>query len=95
LYFGYSNVDMFDRKFRPHLNVLVRMANPKTGEVYYADEFLYGYTNPFAGGRKLPSPQQYFFDDANAIFTHKAEAVAGLRAGIDTIARQTADTLKQ
>ncbi len=93
-YFGYSNVSMMDRKFRPHIHVYVRLVDAKTKKVLYEDEILYGYTNPFMTAAKLSAPDKYFYDSDEAVLADGRKTVEGLRVGIAQVADHIAVQLR-
>lgn len=94
VFFGYSNVNLMDSKYRPHLHVYMRLVDAKTKNVLYGDEMLYGYTNPFVSAAKLPAPDKYFYPEVEGVLADPQRTVEGMRAGVRDIAEHMARRLK-
>jgi hypothetical protein len=90
VFFGYSNVNLTDSKYRPHLHVYMRLVDAKTKDVLYGDEMIFGYTNPFMSAAKLPAPDKYFYGEIEEVLADPHRTVEGLRAGIRDIAEHMA-----
>lgn len=92
VFFGYSNVNLMDSKYRPHLHFYLRLVDAKSKNVLYGDELQFGYHNPLMSGSKLPAPDKFFYGSIEDVLADPKRTVEGLRAGIgqiaDHIARQ-------
>jgi len=93
VFFGYSNVNLMDAKYRPQLHVYVRLVDSKTKNVLYGDEMQFGYLNPIVSAAKLPAPDKYFYASVEDLLADPKRTVEGLRAGIDQIADHMARQL--
>ena len=90
VFFGYSNVNLMDSKYRPHLHFYVRLVDARTKNVLYGDEMIFGYTNPFMNAAKLPAPDKYFYANLEDVLADPQRTVEGMRAGIRDIAEHMA-----
>jgi len=93
VFFGYSNVNLMDTKYRPHLHFYLRLVDAKTKNVLYGDEMQYGYLNPLMTGAKLTAPDKFYYASVEDVLADPKRTVEGLRTGIRDIADHMAQGL--
>jgi hypothetical protein len=81
--------------FRPLIRVWVKLVDPASGKVLYAQRFIYG-VNPLGGPERFmgEADDRYYFSSLSELIAHPDEAVAGLRVGLLRIADAIAQDLK-
>ena len=91
---GYSTVNLFDREFRPHIEVIVRLVSVRTKAVFYSEHVTFGYHNPTQSATELPAERRYFYKDFEAVMANKATALNGLRQGVEAVAGHIVSQLR-
>lgn len=76
-----------DPQLRPIIRLRARLVSAKTGQVLYADDIFFGYTNPFMSAKEIKSPKQFYFADVQALQSDKARAAEGMRVAATEVAR--------
>lgn len=92
--FGYANISMMDKKFRPYILLSARLVSSNTKKPLYAEEMIYGWTNMFMKATKLKAPDKYFYVNADLVIANKRNTADGLRAGVNTLADHLVAQLK-
>lgn len=76
-----------DPQLRPIIRLRARLVSAKTGQVLYADDIFFGYSNPFMSAREIKSPKHFYFADVQALQADKARAAEGMRVAATEVAR--------
>jgi hypothetical protein len=76
-----------DPQLRPIIRLRARLVSVKTGQVLYADDIFFGYTNPFMSAREIKSPKQFYFADFQALQADQPRAAEGMRVAATEVAR--------
>lgn len=75
-----------DPQLRPIIRLRARLVSVKTGQVLYADDIFFGYSNLFMSAKEIKSPKQFYFADFQALQADQARAAEGMRVAATEVA---------
>jgi len=93
---GYSTEHpMFSPHWRPSSQVSVVLVDKQTGEMMYAEKFMYGYHNPLMSGTDIEAPEEYHFKNKEELLSDDDRVVSGIQHSVDAVVEQVQNNLKK
>lgn len=81
--------------WRPSAQLLVALVDPRTNEILFQDQIMYGYHNPIISATDIDAPKEYRFDNAENLFADNKKLVDGLRLCAKDIANHITKELRK